>query len=45
MQQIGLDGVDGRRCWDGMAAKEHEMRMFSGSTLAHVGRGVKQAWG
>ena len=45
MQQMGLDMVDGRRCWDGNAGKEYEMGMFLGSTLAHVGRGVKRVRG
>ena len=45
MQQMGLDMVDGRRCWDGMVGKEHEMGMLSGSTLAHVGTGMKRACG
>ena len=37
--------VDGRRCWDGNAGKEHEMGMHSGSTLAHVGTGMKRECG
>ena len=45
MQQMGLDGIDGRRWRDGKARKEHEMGMHSGSTLAHVGTGVKRACG
>ena len=45
MQQMGLDMVDGRRCWDGNAGKEYEMGMFPGSTLAHVGIGVKRVCG
>ena len=42
---MGLDGVDGRRCWDGKAGKEHDMGMLARSTLAHVGRCVKRACG
>ena len=34
--------VDGRRCWDGDAGKEHEMGMHSGSTLAHVMMGDRR---
>ena len=45
MQQMGLDMVDGRRCWDGKAGKEHEMGMLARSTLAHVGMGVKRVAG
>ena len=45
MQQMGLDMVDGRRCWDENAGKEHEMGMHSRSTLAHVGMGVKRVAG
>ena len=45
MQQMGLDRVDGRRCWDENAGKEREMGMHSRSTLAHVGMGVKRACG
>ena len=37
--------VDGRRCWDENAGKEHEMGTYSRSTLAHVGMGVKRACG
>lgn len=42
---MGLDDSDGQKCWDGNARKDYEMGMFSGSTLAHAGRGVKRACG
>ena len=45
MQQMGLDMVDGRRCWDENTGKEHEMGMLARSTLAHVGTSVKRACG
>ena len=45
MQWMGLDMVDGRRWRDGKAGKEHEMGMLAGSTLAHVGMGVKRSCG
>ena len=45
MQWMGLDMVDGRRCWDENAGKENEMGMLSRSTLAHVGMGMKREFG
>ena len=52
MRWIELDGLEdggmwdkrygGGKCWDGRIGKDHEMRMLSRSTLAHVGRGDKR---
>ena len=52
MRWIGLDGLKdggmwdkgygGGKCWDGRIGKDHERRMLSGSTLAHVGMGDKR---
>ena len=34
-------GYGGGKCWEGRIGKDHEMRMLSRSTLAHVGMGDK----
>ena len=38
-------GYGGGECWDGRIGKDHEMKMLLGSTLAHVGMGVKRVYG
>ena len=35
-------GYDGGKCWDERIEKDHEMRILSGSTLAHVGMGDRR---
>ena len=35
-------GYASAKCWDGRIGRDHEMKMSSGSTLAHVGMGDKR---
>ena len=39
---MGNKGYDGGKCWDERIGKDYEMKMLSGSTLAHVGMGDRR---